>query len=267
MSLESKLERLNIRLESFKSVTVAYSSGVDSTFLLKAAHSVLQDNVTAITAVSSFIPEREVNEAKEFCKKEGIKHIIAEMDFSNTDWFKKNPADRCYLCKREIFFFFIQLAQKNNTGQVIEGSNIDDTKDYRPGMKAIGELDVKSPLIEAGLTKDEIRILSKKMGLETHDKPSFACLASRIPYGDEITAKKLKMVEKAEEFLLQAGFKQFRVRVHGDIARIEILPFEFEKLLEIRNVIVTKFKEYGFKYIAMDIEGYRTGSLNEGIMR
>ncbi len=265
-SLENKSDNLKEYLKGLKNAVVAYSSGVDSTFLLKTAYEVLGDNIIALTAKSPLIPQREINEAEEFCKKEGIKHIVVEFDISGAEHFKKNPVNRCYLCKKEIFTRFIQIAAENGAGQVIEGSNIDDTKDYRPGMQAIRELNIKSPLIEAELTKDEIRILSKKMGLKTFDKPSFACLASRIPYGDEITAEKLKTIELAEEFLLNSGFKQFRVRVHGDIARIEILPFEFEKLLKIRNDVVTKFKEYGFKYVSMDLAGYRTGSMNESIL-
>lgn len=263
---ENKLNNLKEYLKGLKNAAVAYSSGVDSTFLLKMAHEVLGDNIIALTAKSLLIPQREINEAEEFCKKEGIKHIVVEFNVSGAEHFKKNPVNRCYLCKKEIFTRFVQIAAENGAEHVTEGSNIDDTRDYRPGMQAIRELNIKSPLIKAGLTKDEIRALSKKMGLQTFDKPSFACLASRIPYGDEITAEKLKMIEFAEEFLLNSGFRQFRVRAHGDIARIEILPFEFEKLLKICNDVVTKFKEYGFKYVSMDLAGYRTGSMNEGIL-
>ncbi len=263
MSLENKLQNLKEYLKGLKKAAVAYSSGVDSTFLLKTAQEILGENAVAITAKSALIPEREINESVAFCKKEGIKHFVIEFDELKTEGFKENPINRCYLCKKKIFGQFLEIAETNNLGQIIEGSNIDDTKDYRPGMRAVSELNIKSPLIEAGLTKEEIRILSEKAGLYTCNKPSFACLASRIPYGDEITKEKLKMIDKAEEFLLKSGFEQFRVRIHKDIARIEILSSEFEKLVEYRNVIVTKFKEFGFYYVTMDLEGYRTGSLNK----
>lgn len=265
MSLEAKFQNLKDRIKSLNSAAVAFSAGVDSTFLLKVAHDVLQNNVIAITLKSSFCADKEYIRAVEFCKNEGIEHITAEMDESKIERFTQNPPDRCYLCKKAIFTEFLKQASSRGFTRVLEGSNLDDTKDYRPGMKALGELNIISPLLECALTKEEIRILSKREGLASWDMPSFACLASRIPYGDIITKDKLKMIEKAEDILSALGFKQFRVRCHKDIARIEILCGEFEKLLSVREKIVDDFKGFGFKYVTMDLLGYRTGSLNENL--
>ncbi len=262
--INKKLNKLKEYLKSLKKVAVAYSSGVDSTFLLRIAHDVLKEDVIAITARSYSFPKRELDEAKEFCKKEKIKHIIVDSEELDIEGFKNNPVNRCYLCKKELFQKMIQIAKEQGIENIIEGSNIDDNNDYRPGQIAIKELNVKSPLKEAGLSKKEIRELSKKLGLNTADKQSFACLSSRFPYGEEITKEKLSMVDKAEQLLLDIGFHQLRVRIHGgNLARIEILEDEFEKLLKNREKIIKKFKEFGFKYVSMDIQGYRTGSMNE----
>lgn len=261
--MENRLEQLKDYLKNLESVVVAFSSGVDSTFLLKVAHDVLQNNVIAVTASSRVFPARELNEAKEFCQKEGIKHIIVETDEFNIEEFSQNPPNRCYICKRELFLKFLDVAKNNNIKHVIEGSNLDDDGDYRPGMKAVRELGIKSPLKEFGFTKNEIRALSKTLGLSTFEKPSFACLVSRFVYGEEITEDKLKMVEKAEQFLLDTGFHQVRVRVHSNIARIEVLPEEFKKLTDNRLMIARKLKDFGFAYVTVDLFGYRTGSMNE----
>ncbi len=263
MSLMNKLERLKEYLKDLESVVVAFSSGVDSTFLLKVAHDVLKDNVIAVTAQSCSFPKRELNEAKEFCKINNIKHIIVKSEELNIKGFSQNPPNRCYLCKRELFEKIWKVAEENGIKNVIEGSNLDDNGDYRPGLKAIKELKIKSPLREIGFTKEEIRKLSKKLELSTFDKQSFACLSSRFVYGETITKEKLEMVDKAEQLLLDLGFKQVRVRIHNNIARIEVLPNEFEKLIKHREQIIKYFKEIGFVYIAMDLIGYRTGSMNE----
>ena len=263
----TKLEKLKEYLRGLGSVAVAFSGGVDSTFLLKVAQEVLGDNVLALTAENKFVPRRELNAAEKFCAENKIRRVIFMSDVLSIEGVKENPANRCYLCKRELFKNFLRLAEEYNCAAVVEGSNMDDTKDYRPGMKAIAELQIKSPLIAAGLYKAEIRELSREMNLPTADKPSMACLASRIPYGETLTAHKLEMVEASEDFLLSKGFNQLRVRLHGKIARIEILPEDFPKLLSLREEISARLKALGFEYVTLDLQGYRVGSMNEIINR
>lgn len=269
MDINEKFEKLKNYLSSLESVVVAFSSGVDSTFLLKTAHDVLGDKVIAVTAESCSFPKRELNEAKLFCQKEGIKHIVVESEELEIDGFCKNPVNICYLCKKELFEKITEIAKENNIKNIVEGSNIDDNGDYRPGLQAVSELNIKSPLRYAELNKNEIRELSKKLELNTWDKQSFACLSSRFVYGEEITKEKLSMVDKAEQLLLDLGFHQLRVRIHGTIARIEVLPDEFPELIEEKNrlKIVTEFEKYGFTYISMDLKGYRTGSMNETLKK
>lgn len=260
-----KLEELKKNLKTLNSVAVAFSSGVDSTFLLKVAHEVLGDQVIAVTVQSRLFPKRELEEARRFCEREGIRHIICPVKELEIEGFRQNPPDRCYLCKKELFRQIQQIAENNRISYVVEGSNLDDDSDYRPGRRAIAELGIRSPLHEAGLTKQEIRVLSKEMGLLTWEKPSFACLASRFAYGEEITEEKLRMVDKAEGELSRMGFRQFRVRIHGTMARIEMLPEDFDRLMKQQNRerIVADFREYGFTYVTMDLAGYRRGSMNE----
>lgn len=266
---QQKLEYLKQYLADLGSAAVAFSSGVDSTFLLKIAHEVLGEKVIAVTASSASFPGRELEEAKEFCKEEGIRQVVFESKELEMEGFSQNPPNRCYICKKQLLLRIQSIAEENQMSCVAEGSNVDDEGDYRPGMQAVAELGVKSPLREVGLTKEEIRLLSKRMGLASWEKPSFACLASRFPYGEPITAEKLAMVGQAEELLLQLGFSQFRVRIHGSMARIEVLPEDFSRLIQeaIRNQITKQFQEYGFTYVSMDLTGYRTGSMNETLKK
>ena len=265
--LQGKYEHLKSYLKTMDSVAVAYSSGVDSTFLLQIAKEVLGDRVLAVTASSEAFPRRELEAAKEFCRKEQIRHIIFDFPALELAEFRRNPENRCYFCKKAIFEEISRIARENGIKKVAEGSNLDDNRDYRPGMQAIRELGIKSPLRFAQLNKQEIRELSRQMGLPAWDKPSYACLASRFTYNEAITAEKLHMVEEAEELLLKLGFAQMRVRVHGQMARIEVLPQDFERLVEenIRSMIVQTLKGLGFAYVSLDLEGYRTGSMNERI--
>ena len=263
--LLAKYEQLKEYLNSLDSVAVAFSSGVDSTFLLFAAKEALRERVIAVTASSCSFPARELNEATEYCKAQGIRHVVVESEELDIEGFSQNPKNRCYLCKHELFEKIRMIADREGIREVVEGSNLDDNGDFRPGLMAVAELGIKSPLRHIGLSKDEIRILSKYLGLPTWDKQSFACLSSRFPYGEEITEKKLGMVDHAEQLLLDLGFHQLRVRIHNTIARIELQPQEFGRFMEddVRLKIYQEFKRIGFTYVTLDVLGYRTGSMNE----
>ena len=263
--LHEKKQKLEEYLRELGSAAIAFSSGVDSTFLLAAAHDVLGENAAAFTAKSCLFPARELDQAVQFCRDRGIRHVIVESGEFSIDGFSHNPPDRCYLCKKDLFTKFIQTAAGLGFKYVAEGSNLDDEGDYRPGLMAVAELNVKSPLREAGLTKEDIRSLSREMGLLTWDKPSFACLASRFVYGETISEEKLSMVDKAEQWLLDRGFCQMRVRVHDRLARVEMDPSEFEKIIDPETV--RQFSQYlhelGFLYVTLDLDGYQTGSMNK----
>lgn len=264
-ALSTKYQCLLDHLRSFQKAAIAYSGGVDSTVLLYAAKQALGEHVLAVTADSHLFPANELEETRQFCEELGVEQVICRIEELKIEGFKENPPNRCYLCKMHLFRTFLETAAAHGITVVAEGSNVDDTGDYRPGLKAIAELGIKSPLRECGFTKSDIRTVAKAMGLAVWDKPSYACLASRFAYGEIISEKGLDMVDRAEQLLRELGFRQSRVRIHGSIARIEIRPEEFPRLIEeqCRTRITDAFKKIGFSYTALDLTGYRTGSMNE----
>ena len=260
-----KLEILKKIISETNGIAVAFSGGVDSTFLAKVSHDLLGGRMVAVTARSMTFPEREYAEAVSFAKKESINHITIVSEELEIEGFSSNPPDRCFFCKSELFKKIFSAAAEKGIKTVADGSNMDDMNDYRPGMKAAKELGVISPLKMAGLSKDDIRLLSKEMKLATWDKQSFACLASRFPYGTRISAEKLTMVDRAEQFLLDSGFRQVRVRHHGDIARIEVGSEELKRFFDesLMKAVHEKLCSIGFKYVCLDLQGYRAGSMNK----
>ena len=259
-----KLNKLREIISGLGSLAVGFSGGVDSSFLLAVAHEILRDRVIAVTGVDASVPEREVNEAKAFCIDRGIRHILCTVDPLREEGYRNNSPDRCYFCKHGIFTEVKKIADEYGIEYMAEGSNMDDIGDYRPGLKAATELSVKSPLREAGLYKKDIRLISKAMGLSTWSKPAYACLASRFVYGEEITEEKLHMIDRAEQFLIERGFFEERVRMHGNIARIEVPSADIPRLAsdEVREAVYDEFKKLGFLFVTLDLKGYRTGSMN-----
>lgn len=268
MTTAEKEQELKRIITEHGKVAVAFSSGVDSTLLLKECADTLgAENVVAITACSLAFPKREQSESTEFCKSEGIKQICFDINPLEIPSFCTNPPDRCYICKKAIFTEICRIAKEQKCDCVFEGSNLDDDNDYRPGMRAIQELGVISPLRKAELTKAEIRLLSEKLKLKTASKPSFACLATRLEYGDTITKEKLKMIDRAEQMLIDLGIKQVRVRLHGKTARIEVEREQMQTVLDNADKITTAFQSYGFDYTALDLNGYKTGNMNKSIQQ
>ncbi len=259
-----KEERLLAALGAMESVIVAYSGGADSAYLAWAAHRALGDQAVAITADSASLPDSHKSDAEEFAREQGFRHeYIATYEFDNPDYLK-NDRDRCFHCKDELFTQLDKTAQERGIAHVIYGVNVDDLGDYRPGQRAAKIHQVKAPLVDAGLTKAEIRELSRRAGLKTWDRPASACLSSRIPYGTPVTIENVKTVDRGEDAIRALGFRQFRVRFHGDVVRIEIAPEELERALtvEMSREFTGIFKKLGFHYVTLDLEGYRQGSLN-----
>ncbi len=264
--ISQKMERLKEIIREMDSLLVAFSGGVDSTFLLKVARETLgRGGVVAVTARSPVYPKREYAAARKLAEEIDAQHIFVDSHELDLPEFAANPVNRCYHCKRELFSQLKEIARKWDVSSIAEGSTLDDEKDFRPGMTAIQEMSIRSPLREAGLTKAEIRAQSRKLGLPTWSKPSLACLASRLPYGDPITREAVSQIERAEQFLIRLGFSQVRVRRHGKTARIEIPSEEIESLLDprTRSRVVKRLKEIGFTYVTLDLQGYRSGSMNE----
>jgi uncharacterized protein len=269
MVMEKKWKHLKALLDEMKPAVLAYSGGVDSSLLLRAASEVMGAGLIAATAVSETYPAGELQSAKDFARSLGVTHRILRTEELASEEYVQNPPDRCYYCKKELFEKLRKLADTEGISFILEGSNTDDLSDHRPGRKAAGEYAIRSPLVEAGLSKSEVRELARGLALPVWDKPSLACLSSRIPYGTRITPEILKAIQTAEDHLRAYGFRQVRVRHHGDMARIEVDRSDFAKLLSsgVAERITAALKEIGYTYVCLDLAGYRTGSMNEGMIR
>jgi len=267
--MDAKFERLMALLREHDNLLVAFSAGVDSTFLLKAAHMALGDKAVALTASSPTAPPDELEEAKNFTASLGCRHIVLDSHELTNPSFAANPVNRCFFCKDELFRICRAEADKLGIATVADGANLDDLRDHRPGMKAAEEWGVRHLMVEAEMTKDDIRRYSRELDLPTWDKPSSPCLSSRFPYGTSIDLERLQKVGACEVFMKSLRFREFRVRFHGDLARIEVAPAEIDRLFDksIREAIVKRFKEIGFNYVSLDLQGFRSGSLNEVLQK
>ena len=265
--LIEKRDRLISILKGYGSLLVAYSGGVDSSFLLAVAHEALKNNLLAVTAASPLHPEWETREAADFANILGVEHMIIQSRIMHRADFKSNTKERCYLCKKYLIEELLKISNYRNIQYVAHGANVDDLSDYRPGFAAAQEMGIKAPMVDAGLTKNDIRRLSKQMNLSTWNKPQMACLASRIPYGTAITEKDLKMVTQAEQVMYGLGVTGCRVRIHGKVARIEVDAGDIERILDpkTRSVIIEKLRKIGFSHVAVDLEGYQSGSMNRDL--
>lgn len=265
--MDAKFQRLTELLGESERLLVAFSAGVDSTFLLKAAHMAIGERAIALTASSPTVPPGELDAARVFANSLGCRHIVLDSHELTNPNFSQNPINRCFFCKDELYRISRAEADKLGIETIVDGTNLDDLKDHRPGLKAADEWGVRHPLVEAEMTKDDIRRYSRELSLPTWDKPSSPCLSSRFPYGTEINLERLQKVGACEVFMKERGFREFRVRYHGDLARIEVAQNEIDRLFDksIRQAIVKRFKEVGFNFVSLDLQGFRSGSLNEAL--
>lgn len=267
--MDAKFQRLTQILSESDRLLVAFSAGVDSTFLLKAAHMAIGARAIALTASSPTVPPGELDAAKEFANSLGCRHIVLDSHEMTNPSFSQNPVNRCYFCKDELYRISRAEADKLGIESIVDGTNLDDLKDHRPGLKAADEWRVRHPLVEAEMTKDDIRRYSRALDLPTWDKPSSPCLSSRFPYGTEINLERLKKIGACEVFMKELRFREFRVRFHGDLARIEVAEREIDRLFDpsTRQALVKKFKAVGFNFVSLDLQGFRSGSLNEALQK